>query len=58
LALPAFLVTAATSGKAGVLDLLGRCLRWRGAVRWYLIALLGLPVATLLEPISRAQRTS
>jgi membrane protease YdiL (CAAX protease family) len=48
LALPAFLVTAATSGKAGVLDMLRRSLRWRVGVRWYLVALLGLPVATLL----------
>jgi hypothetical protein len=29
LALPAFLVTAAMGGKAGVQDLLRRCLRWR-----------------------------
>jgi membrane protease YdiL (CAAX protease family) len=48
LALPAFLVTAAMSGKAGILDLLGRVFRWQVGVRWYLIALLGLPVATLL----------
>ncbi len=40
-ALPAFLVTAATKGEAGVRDLLGRCLRWRAGVRWYLVALLG-----------------
>ena len=48
LALPAFLVTAATSGKAGMRDLLGRCLRWRVGIGWYLLALLGLPLATLL----------
>ena len=48
LALPAFLVTAATGGKDGVRDLLGRCLRWRVGIRWYLLALLGLLVATLL----------
>src|SRR5918997_5539287 len=40
-ALPAFLVTAATGGKDGVRDLLGRCLRWRAGLHWYLIALLG-----------------
>ena len=28
-ALPAFLVTAATSGEAGARDLLRQCLRWR-----------------------------
>ncbi len=41
-ALPAFLVTVATSGKASVRDLLGRCLRWRVGIGWYLIALFGL----------------
>jgi uncharacterized protein len=48
LALPAFLVTAATSGKAGVRALLGRCLMWRVGIGWYLLALLGLPLVTLL----------
>jgi membrane protease YdiL (CAAX protease family) len=47
-ALPAFLVSAATGGKESVRDLLGRCLRWRVGVHWYLIALLGLLVATVL----------
>jgi membrane protease YdiL (CAAX protease family) len=47
LALPAFLVTAATDGKAGVRDLLRRSLRWRVGVHWYLIALLGLLIVTL-----------
>lgn len=48
LALPAFLVTAATGGKDGVRDLMSRCLRWRVGILWYLLALLGLLVATLL----------
>jgi uncharacterized protein len=48
LALPAFVVTAATSGKAGVRDLLARCLRWRVGIGWYLLASLGLLFATLL----------
>jgi CAAX protease family protein len=48
LALPAFVVTAATGGKAGVRDLLRQCLRWRVGIRWYLLALLGLPAGTLL----------
>ena len=51
LALPAFLVTAATSGKAGMRDLLGRCLRWRVGIGWYVLALLGLLVATLMGAI-------
>ena len=41
-ALPAFVVTAATGGKHGVRDLLGRSLKWRVGARWYLIALFGL----------------
>ncbi len=51
LALPAFLVTAAMEGKEGVRDLLHRILRWRAGVHWYLIALLGVLLATLLSPI-------
>ena len=46
-ALPAFLVTAATSGEAGVRDLLSRVLRWRVGVSWYLIALFGF-LATMV----------
>ncbi len=48
LTLPAFLVTAVTSGKVGVRDLLRRCFRWRVEVHWYLIALFGLLAVTLL----------
>ncbi|MFL5800882.1 MAG: CPBP family intramembrane glutamic endopeptidase [Roseiflexaceae bacterium] len=47
-ALPAFLVTAALHGGAGVRDLARRCLHWRVGARWYLVALLGLPIATAL----------
>jgi membrane protease YdiL (CAAX protease family) len=46
--LPAFLVTAATDGWAGVRDLGSRCVRWRVGIRWYLIAVLGMPVAMTL----------
>jgi membrane protease YdiL (CAAX protease family) len=46
-ALPAFLVVAATNGRAGVRDLARRALRWRVDVRWYLLALFGLPIAVL-----------
>lgn len=48
LALPALLVTAAIRGKAGVKDLLSRSLRWRVGIHWYLLALLGLLITTLL----------
>jgi uncharacterized protein len=48
--LAAFLVTAALAGRAGVADLARRSVRWRVPVRWYLIALLSVPVgATLIS---------
>jgi membrane protease YdiL (CAAX protease family) len=47
-ALPAFLVVAATGGRAGVRDLARRCLRWRVGARWYLVALGAMPIAMLL----------
>jgi membrane protease YdiL (CAAX protease family) len=47
-ALPAFLVTGATGGEAGVRELLSRCLRWQVGVYWYLLALFGLLVTTVL----------
>jgi membrane protease YdiL (CAAX protease family) len=46
-ALPAFLVVAAISGRAGVQELASRCLRWRVRLRWYLVALLSVPIAVL-----------
>ena len=51
LALPAFLVTAATGGKEGVRDLLRRLLRWRVGIRWYFVAIFGLFVAVLLAAV-------
>ena len=52
LALPAFLVTAATDGKVGVHDLMRRTLRWRVGIGWYLLAALAIPLgALLLAPI-------
>jgi uncharacterized protein len=47
-ALPAFIVVAAMSGKSGVQDLARRSLRWRVGIRWYLVALFGVPVAAVL----------
>ena len=47
-AVPAFIVTSAVRGKAGMRDLARRCLRWRVGVGWYLLALLGPTVLTLL----------
>jgi uncharacterized protein len=50
--LAAFVVTAATDGRAGVKDLLRRTLRWRVRVRWYLIALFGVPAAATLVALA------
>lgn len=47
-ALPAFLVVAALQGKDGVRDLARRSLRWRVGAPWYLIALLGVPIGSVL----------
>jgi membrane protease YdiL (CAAX protease family) len=47
-ALPAFIVTAATGGKAGMRELLRRCLRWRVGIVWYLAALFGLLAVMML----------
>jgi len=47
-AIAAFLVLAITSGKPGVLSLLRSMIHWRLGVRWYLLALLGLPVLNFL----------
>ena len=48
LALPAFLITAATDGRAGVGDLLRCAFQWRVGIGWYLLALLAIPVGALL----------
>jgi uncharacterized protein len=47
-AVSAFVVLAATSGKAGVLALLRSIVHWRVGGRWYLVALLGLPILNFL----------
>jgi membrane protease YdiL (CAAX protease family) len=52
LALPAFLVTAVTGGRAGMRDLAGRSLRWQAGLRWHALALLGIPGAMLLIAIT------
>jgi membrane protease YdiL (CAAX protease family) len=46
--LAALIVTAATEGREGVRRLLGRLVLWRVGVRWYLFALLGVPLIMLL----------
>jgi membrane protease YdiL (CAAX protease family) len=47
-ALSAFFVLAISSGKPGVLGLLRSIVNWRVGTRWYLVALIGLPVLNLL----------
>jgi membrane protease YdiL (CAAX protease family) len=51
-ALAAVLVVAASDGRAGVRDLARRSLRWRVGVRWYLLAVLGLPVVVLAGAVA------
>jgi uncharacterized protein len=43
----AFIVTALTTGRAGLRRWVGRLLRWRVAKRWYAVALLAVPAAVL-----------
>jgi membrane protease YdiL (CAAX protease family) len=50
-AVPAFIVTALISGKAGVRDLARRSFRWRVPLRWYAISLLA-PLLILLIAIT------
>jgi membrane protease YdiL (CAAX protease family) len=46
-ALAAVIVAAVTDGKPGLIDLLGRMVRWRVGARWYAVAL-GLPTVLAL----------
>jgi hypothetical protein len=48
---PAFIVTALVSGKAGVRDLARRNFRWRVPLRWYLISLFA-PLLILLIAVT------
>jgi membrane protease YdiL (CAAX protease family) len=48
--LGAFLVTGALAGRPGLIDLARRSVRWRVPLRWYLVALLTVPVgATVIS---------
>ena len=46
--LAAFILTAVTSGKPGVRQLLRRIVQWRVGVQWYLLVFLGPPLVALL----------
>ena len=47
----AVIVTGAVDGRAGLRRLLGRVERWRVGLRWYVVTLLGLPLAILLATL-------
>jgi membrane protease YdiL (CAAX protease family) len=47
--LSAFFMTALTQGKPGVFRLLRRCVLWQVPLRWYLLALLGIPALLLFN---------
>jgi uncharacterized protein len=49
--LSAFIMTGATEGRAGIHRLLRRYVLWRVGLRWYLFALVGLPVIMALGAI-------
>ncbi len=46
--LASFMVTAITTGKAGVRQLLRRYVIWRVGLRWYLLVLVGVPLLQLV----------
>jgi uncharacterized protein len=46
--LAAFIMTATTEGRTGVRRLLGRFVLWRVGIKWYLFALLGVPLIMVL----------
>ncbi|MCE4025254.1 CPBP family intramembrane metalloprotease [Microbacterium sp. Au-Mic1] len=50
-AVAAFVVTAVTEGREGVVRLLHRCVHWRVGIGWYLFLLVGVPVIILLGTI-------
>jgi membrane protease YdiL (CAAX protease family) len=49
--LSGFIMSAATEGRAGVVDLLRRMVLWRVGVGWYLFAILGIPAVMVLATI-------
>src|ERR687894_841953 len=49
--LSGFIMTAVTEGGAGVRRWLGRIVLWRVGLRWYLFALIGLPLVMVLATI-------
>jgi CAAX protease family protein len=46
--LSAFIITGVTEGRSGIRRLLSRIVLWRVGLRWYLLALIGIPVVMAL----------
>jgi CAAX protease family protein len=51
--LSGLIMTAVTEGRTGIGQLLRRIVRWRVGLRWYLFALVGLPIVMVLGTIIR-----
>jgi uncharacterized protein len=49
--LAAFIMAGVTGGRAGILRLLRRIVRWRVGFQWYLFAVVGIPAITVLGAI-------
>jgi uncharacterized protein len=49
--LSAFIMTGITEGRAGIRRWLGRIVLWRVGLRWYLFALVGIPVVMALGTV-------
>jgi CAAX protease family protein len=49
--LSAFIITGVTEGRAGVRRLLHRIVLWRVGLRWYLFALIGIPLVMVLGAV-------
>src|SRR5919108_5516039 len=47
----AFIMTSVTEGRIGIRRLLGRYVLWRVGIRWYLFALLGVPLVMVLGTV-------
>ena len=51
----AFVVTAVTEGREGVVRLLGRIVQWRVGLAWYAFTFVGLPAIETLGTIARSR---
>jgi len=56
--LSAFFMTALTQGRPGVFRLLRNCVLWQVPLRWYLLALLGIPALLLINLLALPEAVS